>query len=213
MVAVGPVPPERQYRLRKRLSRTSAVWLITIPGAVVCLMLAAFEMCSTLQEIREVSAAFLIVLALCLMWVAFMKGFRGLRSAPLALWSDVRINELHPQGAVSRGANGTIVLPFEDVILYEETADGLALCGRGGVILWSADDLTPAAATAIQLYLRARVPGAAVQIRDTFQARAATLRLLPNLPQRGACHAEATAETRPRKIAALTLGQAMVRST
>ncbi|MBR3290000.1 MAG: hypothetical protein IKI63_04390 [Clostridia bacterium] len=213
LLAVGPVPTETQRRLLRQMGRTSAVWLITIPGAIVCLMLACFDLCETSREIAQTAATFLIVLALCVGWIILMKCLRVKPAAPPPLWNEVRINELHPQGAVSRGESGTLVLPYDEVLFYEETADTLSLCGRGGAIVWSANDLTPADASALQLYLRSKVPPGALRVRGAFWARCTVPLPLPSLPERAACHATAVSETNPRKLAVLRLGQALVRCT
>lgn len=201
-LAVAPIPTPRQFRMFRQMSRTSALWRITVLGAVVCLLLAAFDLCTTPQEIWETIVSIVVVLTLSAVWAILMRILRR-RPAPPLLWSEVRINELYPQGAVSRGESGTIVLPYEDITLYEETEDWLTLSGRGGAIAWSANDLTPPAATAIRLYLRARVPTSSVQIKGVFRARGDRLLPIPTLPPRGACFATATAETRPFRVAVL----------
>ena len=81
------------------------------------------------------------------------------------------------------------------------------------MIQWAATDLTPPAATSIQLYLRTRVQAAALHIKSTFRASATALSPIPPLPRRGASFAAAMADTRPGTVAALRFGQALVRCT
>ena len=200
----------RQMRLLRQQTRTSAVWRVTVLGAIAGLVLAAFDLCTTPQELGETFLAFLVLPVISVGWFLLVRLIR-VRPTPPALWSEVRINELHPQGAVCRGESGTVVLPYDEVTLYEETEDWLILSGSEGMILWSANDLTPPAATSIQLYLRAKVPIAAMQIKDTFRARGERLLPLPTLPPRAACLAKATAETRPRKRARLRCARALMR--
>ena len=202
-LAVAPIPPERQRRMMRRMSRTSPLWMVCVFAAVVFLLLAALDLCTTPQEIAWVVGNTAIVLAVCAAWVAFMSFIRRRRPSPPPLWSETRINELYPQGAVSRGANGTVVLLYKNVTLYEETAEQITLIGRGGMIAWSSADLTPPAANALQLYLRARVPAGSIQIKGAFQPRAFALAPIPTLPPRGDCVATATAENRPLRLTGL----------
>ena len=210
-LVAAPVPIARQRQLRWQRGRTSILWRVVVVGAAVCLILATLGLCDTQQKLETVGRAYLILLALSILWVGVMKAFFDPRVGLDPLWSEVRINELYPQGAVSRGMSGTIVLPYDEVILYEESPGWLTLYGPGGVIQWAATELTPAASTAIRLYLRERVPTAAMQIKGALRASAESLTRLPTLPKHGVCHAQATAESRSIKLAWVRLGRTLAR--
>ena len=215
--AAKPLTPEQQRRLLRKTRRTSVVWWGAALGSVACMLGSALDLCETAQELFETLGTTLIVVALIAGWMVLMKLLHGERRVPPGPFGEPRVNELHPEGAVSRGAFGTVVIPFEDITYYGETAGLLILRGRGGVIVWSAEDLTPTEAADIQVCLRGKAPAGTMQIQAAFEGRkpepipGSVSAPLPAFPKRGACHATATAESRPLRVATLRLAQILER--
>ncbi len=141
-VVAMPVPPALKREIRARRVRVTKIFTVLVTLLMVAMVINGIFSMPDGSFSNDSMWGMLAAMALVLVWRGALLFIDGNTPEP-APYDMVRINEVYEQGAMSTGTMDRVVIPFDEVTSYVETANWIALYSKDAEIVWLADDLTP----------------------------------------------------------------------
>ena len=169
-VAAAPIAPSLQKTIRNYRGRPSSIFFVLVPLLVAAMLLNGVFSQPDGGFSTDSAITLLLAAGVSAIWLVVDMILQK-KNYTVVLYDKARINEAYDQGVVSTGADGRIVIAYDEVTALVETPAWLALFGKETEIVWSAEDLTVAEYQLLMQLFAAKLPQTVLQRKGSLRPR------------------------------------------